>query len=90
MHGAIASEHSTASQIGAAILAAGGNAVDAAIATTLAVGTLNPYHSCIGGGGFAIVLPESGGQVESIDFRVTAPVRGEQPGRSQRRAARSE
>lgn len=71
--GGIASEHALASSIGADILKEGGNAVDAAIATTLAVGTLNPYHSCIGGGGFAIVRSE-GGVMDTVDFRVTAPV----------------
>jgi len=73
MKGAIASEHTLASNIGAAILSAGGNAVDACIAAALAVGTLNPYHSCVGGGGFAIVRTPDG--VKSLDFRVTAPVR---------------
>jgi gamma-glutamyltranspeptidase/glutathione hydrolase len=69
----VASEHALASEIGVAMMRAGGNAVDAAIATTIAVGTLNPYHSCIGGGGFAIVR-DGRGEVQTIDFRVTAPV----------------
>lgn len=72
MPGAIASEHHLASALGARLLQAGGNAVDACIATALAVGTLNPYHSCIGGGGFAVVRTND--TVETLDFRVTAPV----------------
>lgn len=73
MPGAVVSEHTKASEIGASILAAGGNAVDAAIATTIAVHTLCPYHSCIGGGGFAIIHKTSG-EVETLDFRQCAPV----------------
>lgn len=71
--GAIVSEHTTASEIGANILRAGGNAVDALIATVIAVGTLCPYHSCIGGGGFALV--HKAGEWDVIDFRSCAPVR---------------
>lgn len=74
MSGAVVSEHVRASEIGAQILRDGGNAVDAAIATTIAVHTLCPYHSCIGGGGFAIV--RKGQEVDSLDFRQCAPVSG--------------
>lgn len=73
LSGAIASEQQRASDIGAGILAAGGNAVDAIIATIIAVNTLAPFHSDLGGGGFAIVrTPE--GKYEGLDFRHTAPV----------------
>lgn len=74
--GAIASEHGSASQVGAATLARGGNAVDAAVTTTLAVHLLCPYHSCIGGSGFALVRePGPAGKAEHhyVDFRGTAP-----------------
>lgn len=71
--GAVVSEHTTASAIGASILQAGGTAADALIATVFAVGTLCPYHSCIGGGGFAIVHTEGGGW-DVVDFRSCAPV----------------
>lgn len=73
LHGAVASEQTRASVIGTDILQQGGNAVDAIIATTLAVNTLAPFHSDIGGGGFAIIR-ESGGRYEALDFRHTAPV----------------
>jgi gamma-glutamyltranspeptidase/glutathione hydrolase len=44
------------------------------IATIIAVNTLAPFHSDIGGGGFAIIrTPE--GEYESLNFRHTAPVR---------------
>ncbi|KAJ3973558.1 gamma-glutamyltranspeptidase [Lentinula raphanica] len=48
------------------------SAIDAIIATTLAVGTVASYHSGIGGGGFAIVRQPDGGY-RSIDFRSAAP-----------------
>ncbi|WVQ85542.1 gamma-glutamyltransferase [Cryptococcus sp. DSM 104549] len=72
LSGAVTSEQTRASEVGSAILAAGGNAADAIIATVLAVNTLSPFHSDIGGGGFAI-LRTGKGEVESLDFRHTAP-----------------
>ncbi|ORY34735.1 gamma-glutamyltranspeptidase [Naematelia encephala] len=72
LSGAVTSEHTRASEIGTDILRQGGNAVDALIATTIAVNTLCPYHSDIGGGGFALLrLPD--GRHESLDFRHVAP-----------------
>lgn len=54
------------------VLKEGGNAVDAAIASCLCIGTTNSFSAGIGGGGFmAIRLPN--GTVETIDFRETAP-----------------
>jgi gamma-glutamyltranspeptidase/glutathione hydrolase len=71
--GAVCSEHRTASKIGTDMLAAGGSAADAMIATVLAINTLCPYHSDLGGGGFAIVRTNKGAY-EALDFRQTAPV----------------
>lgn len=74
MAGAVCCEQTRASEIGTSILAMGGNAADAMIATIIAVNTLAPFHSDIGGGGFAIIrTPE--GEYESLNFRHTAPVR---------------
>lgn len=74
MAGAVCCEQTRASEIGTSILAMGGNAADAMIATIIAVNTLAPFHSDIGGGGFAIIrTPE--GKYESLNFRHTAPVR---------------
>lgn len=73
LSGAVASEQVRASVIGGQILELGGNAVDAIIATIIAVNTLAPFHSDLGGGGFAIIR-ESNGSYEALDFRHIAPV----------------
>jgi gamma-glutamyltranspeptidase/glutathione hydrolase len=61
-----------AEEAGLAMLRAGGNATDAAIATMLALTVVEPQSSGIGGGGF-IVRGTSGGDVTSYDGRETAP-----------------
>jgi len=61
-----------AQEAGLAILRAGGNATDAAIATMLALTVVEPQSSGIGGGGF-IVRGTAGGAVASFDGRETAP-----------------
>ncbi|KAM6507185.1 hypothetical protein FALCPG4_018567 [Fusarium falciforme] len=54
------------------MLERGGNAADAAVASTLCVGTVGMYHSGIGGGGFAVIR-SADGSYETIDFREAAP-----------------
>jgi gamma-glutamyltranspeptidase / glutathione hydrolase len=71
--GVVAADHEAAAAAGARVLAAGGNAVDAAVATALAVGVVNPASSGIGGGGFALVYLAREGKVHAIDFREVAP-----------------
>jgi gamma-glutamyltranspeptidase/glutathione hydrolase len=70
---AVASDHAEASQAGAEILAAGGNAADAAAATMLALGVVNPASSGLGGGGFALYYSAKDGSVSFLDFRERAP-----------------
>jgi gamma-glutamyltranspeptidase / glutathione hydrolase len=70
--GAVASESSICSNIGADIVGIGGTAADAMVATTLCVGVIGMYHSGIGGGGFMLVRDEKG-RYEVIDYRETAP-----------------
>jgi gamma-glutamyltranspeptidase/glutathione hydrolase len=69
----VAAEHQLASQAGVAILEAGGNAVDAAVATSLAVGVANPTSCGIGGGGFMLIFDQANGRVAALDYRETAP-----------------
>ena len=70
--GLVAADNATASAVGAALLARGGDAVDAAVATALMLGVVHPFASGIGGGGFAIVY-RADGTTLALDFRETAP-----------------
>ena len=70
--GMVASDNPDASQVGAALLRKGGDAVDAAVGTALALGVVHAFGSGLGGGGFAIVS-RSDGETIALDFRETAP-----------------
>jgi len=72
-HAAVASDSQAASAAGVEMLKSGGNAVDAACATTLALGVTNPFASGLGGGGFALVYLAKTGKALALDFRETAP-----------------
>lgn len=71
-NGAVVSAHALASEVGVDILKSGGNAVDAAIATHLALAVVFPGAGNIGGGGFMIVHLKDGRNI-AIDFREVAP-----------------
>lgn len=72
-HYAVAADHPLASQAGAEVLAAGGNAADAAAATMLALGVVSPASSGLGGGGFAMYYRASDQSLHYYDFRERAP-----------------
>ncbi|MDX2475498.1 MAG: gamma-glutamyltransferase [Candidatus Krumholzibacteria bacterium] len=75
---AVVADHPLASQAGARMLAAGGNAVDAAVAASFCLSVVRPFSCGIGGGGFMLIsLPpsqaDSGGQAIALDYRETCP-----------------
>lgn len=72
--GLVVSTDSLASDVGAAILRQGGNAVDAAIATSFALAVTHPAAGNIGGGGFMVIAPP-GAEPVTIDYREKAPSR---------------
>jgi gamma-glutamyltranspeptidase / glutathione hydrolase len=72
-HGMVVSEHWLASEVGRDVLAAGGNAVDAAIATGFALAVTHPSAGNIGGGGF-MVIRFPNGTATALDFREKAPL----------------
>ncbi|MGB3742643.1 MAG: gamma-glutamyltransferase [Castellaniella sp.] len=72
-HGMVVSEQALASQAGLAMLAAGGNAVDAAVAVGFALAVVLPNAGNLGGGGFMMVHTASDGRDIALDFREMAP-----------------
>lgn len=71
--GAVSSVDRDASQVGIDVLARGGNAADAAVATAAALGVTEPYSAGIGGGGFLVYYDATSRKVTTIDGRETAP-----------------
>src|SRR5690606_9393720 len=70
---AIASAHALATDAGMEVLAAGGNAFDAAIAVSAALSVVEPISSGLGGGGFFLLHDAASGRDVFIDARETAP-----------------
>jgi gamma-glutamyltranspeptidase / glutathione hydrolase len=71
-HGIVVSVHELASRAGVEIMQAGGNAVDAAVATGFALAVVHPAAGNIGGGGFMLVRMADG-KTHFLDYREKAP-----------------
>jgi gamma-glutamyltranspeptidase/glutathione hydrolase len=69
----VAAEHPIGAEVGAGILARGGNAVDAAVATAFAMTVVEPFMSSVAGGGTMLVHMARRGETVTLDFNVQAP-----------------
>lgn len=72
LHGMVVSANELASQAGVDIMQAGGNTVDAAVATGFALAVVHPAAGNIGGGGFMLVRMADG-KTHFLDYREKAP-----------------
>lgn len=71
--GIVAAQSRRAAEVGAQVLAAGGDCVDAIIATTFALNVLEPWNSGIGGGGAMVLYRAKENRYEVIDYGMCAP-----------------
>ena len=71
--GIVASQSRRAAEVGAQVLAAGGDCVDAIVATTFALNVLEPWNSGIGGGGAMVLYRAKENRTEVIDYGMCAP-----------------
>src|SRR5579883_752458 len=73
-NGIVVAQNAHAAAVGVDILAGGGNAVDAAVGTALALGIVEPWMSGIGGVGFLVYGNAAGGALHVVDFSAVAPL----------------
>lgn len=71
--GMVSASHDLASKAGVEIMQKGGNAIDAAVATALALNVVESYNCGIGGGGFTLIRFAKTGEVVFLDYREKAP-----------------
>src|SRR5580658_7557423 len=71
-HAIVVSVHELASQVGVEVMQAGGNAVDAAVATGFALAVVHPAAGNLGGGGFMLIRMADG-KAHFVDYREKAP-----------------
>src|SRR5262249_2554035 len=71
--GVVASAHRRASEVGAAILEAGGDAVDAAVATSFAIGVLEPWMSGLAAGGAMVLWRAAEKKAHVVDYGMRSP-----------------
>ncbi|MEO1373009.1 MAG: gamma-glutamyltransferase [Cyanobacteria bacterium J06635_10] len=70
----VVSAHPLASDAGLEMLRKGGNAIDAAVATTFAISVVEPFSAGIGGGGFLLMHDSKNRTIQALDFRERAPL----------------
>jgi gamma-glutamyltranspeptidase/glutathione hydrolase len=78
-HGVVSAQHRGAAELGAAVLAGGGDCIDAAVAVSFAIGVLEPWMSGVGGIGAMVVHRAREGRSSVISFGGESP-RGLDPG----------
>ena len=71
--GMVVSAHPLGTEAGIAMLRKGGNAVDAAVATSFAISVVEPFSAGIGGGGFLLLNWTPTKEIKALDFRERAP-----------------
>jgi gamma-glutamyltranspeptidase/glutathione hydrolase len=72
-HAAVTAGHPLGAAVGADVLRRGGNAVDAAVATAFAMAVIEPFMSCLAGGGSMLIHRARRGESVALDFNVEAP-----------------
>jgi gamma-glutamyltranspeptidase/glutathione hydrolase len=71
--GIVAAQSRIAAEVGAEVLAAGGDCIDAVIATAFALGVVEPWMNGVGGGGAMVIYRAADNKVEVIDYGMRAP-----------------
>jgi len=72
--GVVTSQHYLASEVGARVLAQGGNAIDAAVATSFALGVVEPWMSGLGGCAFMVTYSAAHDKTYVLESGVRAPL----------------
>src|SRR5690348_4506940 len=73
--GIVAAAHRRAAEVGARVLAAGGDAVDAAVAVSFAIGVVEPWMSGPAAGGAMVMWRADEGRARVVDYGMRSPMR---------------